>query len=175
MKNVFVVLVALTLFMACEAPVSDHSDEVIYRGMTVEKGSAPFLRQNALAKDDGTEPVVIAASSSETTVYGLVSEPDIYLAEGGEALPIGTWVGSLDGQPIEVSVEKGVILTFETMTTVTILAADNIIYIDGRGDAVAFSGTGVIETSEIFTQDNGYVTLVTTVQFAIGGEGTDPQ
>ena len=173
MKKLFVVLVALTLFMACEAPEQDQNQVLTYRGTPIELGTAPFVHENSLAKDEGKDPVVIAPSSAETTVYGLISEPEVYLAEGGEALPIGTWVGSLDGEPVEVSVKSEVTITFETLSTVTIIQADNMNYINANGDSIVFSGSGVITASALSTGADGSVMFITNVQFEIGQEGTD--
>ncbi len=175
MKNVIVVLVALTLFMACEAPMDEQKQDVItYRGQVVQSSPAPFLIPGGLAKDD-KGAVVISETSSELTVYGSQAEATVYLADGGEQLAEGTWVGSLADEPIEVSVGANLSIVFETLTEVTLLDADNISYIDETGQTVEISGTAVILTSEIITGTDGSVTLVTSAEFAIGGDGGDPQ
>ncbi len=173
MKNFVVVLVALALLISCEAPQPEKIEAATYRGQTVVTGSAPFLVQNGLAKDSKDE-VVISSSTAESTVYGLQDDEIVYLAVGGEKLPAGTWIGSIEEEPIEVSVPGGIRLTFVEPTTVTIIEADDMNYIDANGTVVVFSGSGVITTSEIWTGELGSVTLVTTVEFAIGTDGGDP-
>ena len=175
MKTLVIVLVALTLFMACEAPVPEQNEEnMSYRGRSVETVPAPFLVQNGLAKD-GKDGVVISESSADATVYGALADETVYLAVGGEELLQGTWIGSLSNEPIEVTVGKSLNIVFETLTEVTIIDADNISYIDVDGQSVLFSGSGVLTTTEISTGIDGSVTLISTVQFSIGDEGVDAQ
>jgi len=47
----------------------------------------------------------------------------------------------------------------------------DMIYIAANGTKVLFSGSGVITTTEISTGSNGFVTLISTAEFSIGGEG----
>ncbi len=173
MKITSVILLILILLVACENPGRTQGDQQVYQGQTVQTDKAPFLlNTNNLAKvSDGT--AIIEESSSDGTVYGLVDESTVYAAEGGEALPKDTWIDNLESDPVEVSLTSGLVITFEQLTTVTIIAAANVIYIDANGVEVIFSGNGVVTTLSISTGVDGAVTLISSAKFGIGGEGGD--
>ncbi len=170
--RVFVsVLLVLFLLVACESPQDTNDTQTLYKGRVVQDNRAPFLvNPNSLAKQtDGL--LIIDEEVSAGTVYGLEADTAVYAADGGETLPPETWIDNLSEEPIEVDVQAKLVITFETLTTVTLIDAEDVIYIDANGDEVEFSGTGVISTTEIETLKHGSVTLISTTKFAIGGEG----
>lgn len=187
MRITTIALLALALFIGCENPGETANEQRLYQGQTILTEKAPFLiNTNSLSKTPGAI-LVIDDAVAEGTVYGLETETNVYAAEGGEVLPVGTWVDNLDAEPIEVNLGSGLIISFAEPTTVTIIDAEELIYIDSNGEEVLFSGSGVITTSEIHTGDEDSdalgktstqsgvptTTLISSVKFAIGGEGGD--
>ncbi len=173
MKFTTLVLLAVSLFVGCENPGQSESAQKLYQGQIVETGKAPFLlNSNSLAKvSEGT--AIINETTAAGTVYGLVDGSVVYAASGGEVLPGDTWVDNLDSSAIEVSLTAGLVITFDQLTTVTIIESVNISYLDENGQELLFSGSGVITAMEISTGSDGSVTLISNVKFSIGGEGGD--
>ena len=181
MKKFLIILLSLFLIIACEAPVENQSEQSLYKGRTVELGKAPFLLNTSLAKkSDGI--AVISENTTEGTVFGLQSDDLVYAAEGGEVLPTGTWVGNQEDEAVEVFLGSSLVVSFEEASTVTLLDAKQVQYLDADGEEHIFSGSGVIEAVEIYTtkpwsnglgktSKNSSTTIITNVQFAIGGEG----
>jgi len=104
-------------------------------------------------------------------VYGLENDEEVYAAAGGEVLPEKTWVGNSASDPVKVSLTSNLTIKFETLSSVTIIDAIDMIYVDAHGDEIVFSGSGVISTTEISTGSGGFITLIATAEFSIGGEG----
>ena len=168
-----IVLLALILLIGCENPQNSDNDALLYKGKAVQDGRAPFLvDQNSLAKD-AAGTLVIEESSAAGTVYGLASDTYVYEAAGGEVLPKDTWVDNISAEPIEVGVTSELVLTFEELTTVTLIDAINVFYVDVNGDTLLFSGSGVVSTTEISTGLEGSVTLISSTKFSIGGDSGD--
>ncbi len=173
MRITTIVLLALILLIGCENPARTDLEQHLYQGQVVQSEKAPFLlNSNSLAKvSEGT--ATIDEAVAEGTVYGLQDEPTVYAAEGGEALPKDTWIDNQNSEPVEVSLTAGLVITFEQVTTVTIIDAVNVTYIDENGQEVLLTGSGVITTSEISTGSEGSVILISNTKFVIGGEGGD--
>ncbi len=171
MRTTTLVLLVLFLVIGCENPQDLSSEQTLYKGQVVQTGPAPFLENgNSLAKPN--ESVLVLAEEVPTgIVYGLDGDPGVYTAEGGEILPEKSWVGNDDGNPLEVTLTSKLAIKFDSLTKVTIVEALNIIYIDENGLEVVFSGNGVINTTDISTGTDGVAVLISTVEFAIGGEG----
>lgn len=185
MRFVSIILLSLLLIIGCESPGESQNEQSYYNGTEVELGKAPFLLNSSLAKKSAGA-VVISENSSTGTVFGLQTDARIYLSEGGEVLPEGTWIGNLQEEPVEAFIGSALILTFEEPTEVTLLDAKKVLYLDADGIEQIFSGSGVITTRKISTvkgkanglgkstSNNSSTTIVTPVTFSIGGEGTDP-
>ena len=171
MRITTIVVLALFLIIGCESPQDLSSDQALYKGQTVQHERAPFLLNgNSLSKDsDGI--LILDNEVPDGTVYGSEDDNTVYAADGGEILPAKTWVGNVSADPVEVSLTSNLIIKFSELTTVTILDAVDMIYIDVNGTQVLFSGSGVITTTEISTGSDGYVTLIASTEFSIGGEG----
>ena len=182
MRIVSIVLLTLFLIISCESPAESQNETSLYRGTTVELGKAPFLLNSSLAKKT-EKMVVISENSSEGTVFGLQSDDLVYAAEGGEVLPQGTWVGNQHDDPVEVYIGSSLTITFDEVTTVTLIDAKQVMYLDENGETQIFNGSGVISTQTIFTtkpwsnglgkgtSNNASTTLISPVAFGIGGEG----
>ena len=167
------VLLALFLIISCENPQDLSSEQSLYKGQVVQIGPAPFLHNgNSLAKD-GDGLCALAKEIPKGIVYGLENDPTAYAAEGGEILPIKSWVGNKDAKPLEVSLSSKLAIRYESLTKVTIVEALKMIYIDENGTEVLFSGSGIITTIGISTGSDGYVTLISSAEFSIGGDGGD--
>ncbi len=173
MRVSIILLLVAMIFMGCENPGEMDQATKIYQGQVVQTESAPFLlNTNNLAKiADGT--IIIEETTADGTVFGLQDETTVYAAEGGEALPADTWVDNVTGDPVEVSLGAGLVITFEQLATVTITDAINVSYIDVDGQIVLLSGSGVITTTEVTTGTDGSVTLLSDIKFGIGGDGGD--
>ena len=171
MRITAIVVLALVLFIGCESPQDLSSDQFLYKGQVIQNERAPFLLEgNSLSKDsDGI--LILGEDVPDGTVYGAEDDEAVYAAEGGEVLPPKSWVGNVGSDPVEVSLTSKLVIKFKELTHVTIVHASNIIYIDENGAKVLFSGNGVITTKEISTGSDGFVTLISTVEFSIGGEG----
>ncbi|MBL7026267.1 MAG: hypothetical protein ISR87_12525 [Candidatus Marinimicrobia bacterium] len=171
MRITTVVLLVLFLIIGCENPQDLSNEQTLYKGQVVQNGPAPFLQNgNNLAKD-GSGVLVLAEEIPNGIVYGLDGDPTVYTAEGGEILPIKSWVGNANENPLEVSLTSKVAIKFESLTKVTIVEALNMIYVDENGIEVLFSGSGIINTTDISTGTSGIAVLICTVEFSIGGEG----
>ncbi|NQV43163.1 MAG: hypothetical protein HQ506_12505 [Candidatus Marinimicrobia bacterium] len=171
MRITTVVLLVLFLIIGCESPQDLSSEQSLYKGQFIRNEPAPFLLNgNNLSKD--TEGILILDEEvPDGIVYGLKNDTEVYAAEGGEVLPKKSWIDNVGSDPVEVSLTSGLTITFETLTSVTIIDAQNMIYIDENGTTVVFSGSGVITTTEISTGSNGFATLICTGAFSIGEEG----
>ncbi|MBT3684011.1 MAG: hypothetical protein HOB70_10730 [Chloroflexi bacterium] len=173
MRITTVVVLALFLIISCENPQDLSNEQTIYKGQVVQNGPAPFLQNgNSLAKD-GIGLLALADEIPNGIVYGLDNDPTVYAAEGGEILPIKSWVGNENAKPLEVSLSSKLAIRFETLTKVTIVEALNMIYVDENGAQILFSGSGIITTTEISTGSEAYVTMISSAEFSIGGEGGD--
>lgn len=171
MRFLTLVIMALIFIVGCENPGESNAEQTLYKGQQIQTEAAPFLKQtNSLAKDSDAY-VLIDFSIAEGTVYGLIEDELVYAAVGGEGLPKGTWVDNLGSEPMQVSVSSGLVISFDTPTTVTLIDADHVIYVDENGMGVLFSGSGVITTSEISTGEEGSVTFISSTKFGIGGDG----
>lgn len=171
MRFTTVVLLAVLVIIGCENPQDLSSEHTLYKGRLILEERASFVQvSNSLSKDsDGL--LILGDELPEGTVYGLVSEEEVYAAAGGEVLPEKSWVGNANSEPVEVSLTSNLTLKFEILSTVTIIEAVDMIYIDADGDKIVFSGSGVITTTEISTGRNGRVTLLSSSEFSIGGGG----
>ncbi len=171
MRITTIVLLIMLFLVGCENPGESTDGQSLYLGQIVQTESAPFLlNTNSLAKASAGI-LIFEESVEEGTVYGLQADITVYGAKGGEVLPVGTWVDNQDSEPIEVNLTSGLIITFEKVTTVTLIDAVNVIYVDSAGQAILFSGTGIITSSEISTGSDGSVLLISSTKFGIGGEG----
>lgn len=171
MRFTLIILLAVSLFVGCESPQDTSSDQTLYKGRIVQEGPAPFLLNgNSLSKSsEGT--LTLDEEVPDGTVYGLKGDEEVYSAEGGEVLPEKSWVDNVSSDPVEVKLTSNLRMSFEVLTEVTIVDAIDMIYIDGSGNSVVFSGTGVVTTSAIVTGPEGQVTLICAVEFSIGEEG----
>ncbi len=171
MRITAIVVLALFLFIGCESPQDLSNEQTLYKGQVIQNERAPFLLEgNSLSKDsDGI--LILDEKVSDGTVYGLKDDETVYAAEGGEILPLKSWVGNISADPVKVSLTSNLVIKFEDLTSVTILDAVDMIYIAANGTKVLFSGSGVITTTEISTGSNGFVTLISTAEFSIGGDG----
>ena len=171
MRITAIVVLALFLFIGCESPQDLSNEQVFYKGQVVQNERASFvLDGNNLSKDlDGI--LILDEEVSDGTVYGLEDDETVYTAEGGEILPLKSWVGNISADPVKVSLTSNLVIKFEELTSVTILDAVDMIYIAANGSEVLFSGSGVITTTEISTGTDGFVTLISTTEFSIGGHG----
>jgi len=171
MRFTLILILALFLLMGCESPQDLSNEQALYKGQVVTNHRAPFLLNgNSLSKtSDGI--IILDEAVPDGTVYGLKNDDTVYLAEGGEVLPKKSWVDNVSSDPVEVSLTSNLVLTFVELTTVTIVEATDIIYVDENGDQVLFSGSGVITTTSISTGVDGFVTLISATEFSIGGEG----
>ena len=171
MRATLVVLLVASLFFACESPQDLSSEQNLYKGRVIQEGPAPFLLNgNSLSKDaDGI--IILDEEVPDGTVYGLKNDDAVYSADGGEVLPKKSWVANESSEPVEVSLTSNLTMTFVSLCEVTIVEAVDMVYTDANGDLVVFSGSGVITTTSISTGSDGLVTLISSVEFAIGGEG----
>ena len=166
-----IVLLALFLIISCENPQDLSNEQTLYKGQVVQSGPAPFLQNgNSLAKGDDAS-LSLADEIPSGIVYGLDNDPTVYTAEGGEILPIKSWIGNENENPLEVSLTSKLAIQFDSPTKVTVVEALNIIYVDVNGVEVLFSGSGLINTTEISTGIDGVAVLICTAEFSIGGEG----
>ena len=182
MRVVLIILVSLFLIISCESPVESQNDQGLYEGSETELGKAPFLLNGSLAKKS-EKIVVISENITDGTVYGLQNDDLVYSAEGGEILPLGTWVGNENEDPVEAYIGSSLIITFDEPTEVTLLDAKQVMYVDEDGLDQRFTGSGVITTTVIYTNkpwssglgkgtaNNSSTTIITNAVFGIGGEG----
>ena len=173
MRTTAVVLLSLLLMIGCESPQDLSQDQTLYQGRVVQNDRAPFLiAENSLAKaTDGL--VIIDASVVEGTVYGLEADTTVYAATGGEILPTETWIDNVSDDIVQVDLTSKSLIVFEDFTTVTVIDAIDMIYVNAEGEEVLFSGTGVITAIEISTKPGGSVTVLASTKFSIGGDGGD--
>ena len=168
-----ILLVVVMLFIGCENPGDLSQDFNTYQGRTVQTEPAPFLDTNGGMAKVTAGTLTISEDVTEGTVYGLDGDTTVYSAIGGEILSIGAWVDNQSEKPFEVSATSDLVITYEKVTTVTIIESLSIAYIDENGVTVPFTGSGVITTTEISTGSNGSVTLISSTKFGIGGDGGD--
>jgi len=171
MRITTIVLVALFLIIGCENPQDLSNEQTYYKGQIVQNERAPFLLNGHSLSKDSEGILILAEQVPEGIVYGLENDPEVYAAEGGEILPTKSWVGNLEEKPLEVSLTSKLSIWFESPTKVTIVDATDMIYIDQNGNVVVFSGSGLITATEISTGSDGFVTLISSAHFSIGGDG----
>ncbi|NQT62256.1 MAG: hypothetical protein HQ556_04790 [Candidatus Marinimicrobia bacterium] len=171
MRITTLVLLVLFLIIGCENPQDLSNERTLYKGQVVQNEPAPFLINGDNLAKGGTVHLTLAEEVPTGIVYGLDDDPTVYTAEGGEILPVKSWVGNVNENPLEVSLTSKLAIKFDTLTRVTIVEALNMIYVDENGTAVLFSGNGVINTTEISTGTDGIAVLICTAEFSIGGEG----
>ncbi len=173
MRFTSIVILALFVIIGCESPQDLSTEQSLYRGQVIQNERASFLLNgNSLSKDsDGL--LILDEEVPDGTVYGLKNDPNVYAAEGGEILPKNSWVDNVSSEPVEVSLTSKSTITFVTLTEITILESTDMKYIDENGAVVLFSGSGVIITTEILTGSDGFVTLISSTEFSIGGDGGD--
>ncbi len=171
MKMTTIILLVLFLIIGCENPQDLSSEQTLYEGQVIQDGPAPFLLNgNNLAKaSEGL--FIFAAEVPDGIVYGLENDPTVYTAQGGEMLPANSWVGNVKASPVEANLKAKASIKFDYLSTVTLIDADNIFYIDENGTKIVFSGNGVITATEIYTGSDGFTTLISTTKFSIGGDG----
>ena len=171
MRMIAIVLLSFLVIVSCENPQDQRAEISLYKGRVVQSVPAPFLVGGTSLSKVVEPSMVLDEEIPDGTVYGLRNDTTVYAAQGGEVLPKKSWVDNTSSDPVQVSVSGGLIITFEHLTEVTILTASEMIYIAANGDEVLFSGSGVITASAISTGSEGHVTLISTVEFAIGSDG----
>ncbi|MCF7822738.1 MAG: hypothetical protein K9N35_01055 [Candidatus Marinimicrobia bacterium] len=182
MRIIVIVLLSVFLMTGCENPMEPASESSSYMGKMVQDTEAPFLLNNGnLAKiSDGF--VVISEHSAEGTVFGSQDNDVVYAAKGGEILPTNTWIGTQNASAYQFEVAPKVVVRFKVLTTVNLIGADNVTYLDENGQEVLFSGDGTIVTSAISTKKSSAsklgktstqigVVIVADVECKIGGDG----
>lgn len=175
MRFALVVLLAVSLFIGCESPQDLSNEQTLYKGRVVLQERAPFVIDgNSLSKDsDGL--LILDETVPDGTVYGLKNDDEVYAAEGGEVLPKKSWVDNVSNEPVEVSVTADMTISFEAPTQVTIVGAVDVTYIDVNGIEVVFTGSGVVEATQISTGSDGLLTIIVTAEFSIGGDDGENQ
>ena len=178
-----ILILSVLFLVSCENPMESTSEQSLYKGEIVQTEKAPFLvNENSLAKTT-TAHVVISDLVNEGTVYGLQTNAAVYAATGGEVLPTNTWIANQNSAPIEVGLSPKLVITFNELSTVTLIGADGYVYVNAEGKKVSFTGDGTITTTEIYTKGNNGLgkpsstavppVLITEKPFAIGGDGGD--
>ncbi len=174
-KLVLLVLsLAFLLVVGCDQPITQAGGVIVYHGIQVKRGPAPFILNAPKGiRAKGANPdAELESNPSDGTVYGLQTDStNVYLAQGGEQLPGGTWIDNAYGNVFTTTLFANSTLTFSGLQTVTLIDPVNTTYLDANNTWVAVSTTQTVTTQAVATGENGSTDVETTGPVGIGGGG----
>ena len=174
-KLIFLTIGFVVLWvMGCDQPVTPIEGELVYHGIQVKEGPAPFiLNASKGVRAKGAFPdAELESNPNNGTVYGLQSDSsNVYLAQGGEQFPGGTWIDNAYGDVFTTTLFANSTLTFSGLQTVTLIDPVNTTYLDANNNWVAVSSTQTVTAQAVATGDAGSADVETTGPVGIGGGG----
>lgn len=176
MKKLILLTLGLVFLyvVGCDQPITQPEGALVYHGIQVKEGPAPFiLNVSKGVRAKGTSPdAELESSPSDGTVYGLQTDStNVYLAQGGEQLPGGTWIDNAYGNVFTTTLFANSTLTFSGLQTVTLIDPVNTSYMDANNTWVPVSTTQTVTAQAVATGENGSTDVETTGPVGIGGGG----
>jgi len=166
MKNILnLFILALVLFLGRQSNNSSQPQEILtYHGKVVVESAAPWLAK-------GIEPAgKIEENPPSYTVYGQVNDTNVYLAQGGEQLPIGAWTDQVLEDIYTVTLFQSSSITFETLTLVMLVDAVGCQYLDANNEWITVDSDMTVYVKAIVTGDDGSCIISTNKKCGFGDD-----
>lgn len=176
MKKYFSLFASMMIvFFACELDLVNHSQVITYCGKTVIETPAPFLINGDGALNRGSNSVgQIENSPPAGTVYGHENDPDnVYLSQGGEQLPKGSWSDQTYQELYSTSLYRNSSITFNELTLVTITSGNSCQYLDNNGIWNTVGNNITIYVKAVRTDEDGSCQVTTNAKGVYNTRGGD--
>lgn len=170
MKKHILILGIILLIVGCQS-INQQDRILYYKGLQVSESAPDFLHpgQRVAARGE-TSGGQLDQTLPYGTVYGCVCDPDnVYLAQGGETLPPGTWSDQLYQETYTLYVSGNTSVSFNTTTMVDVQNPIDTYVMDSDGNWTNLSSGGTIQTTAIKTGQNGSCSLSVSTMCDIGG------
>ena len=168
----------LILFIAGCQSINNQQDQVLYfKGIQVSESVPDFLHNDQrVAARGAVGGVQLDQTLPYGTVYGCVCDPDnVYLAQGGETLPPGTWSDQLYQDNYTIHVSGNTSVAFNTATTIEIQNPLDTYYQDSDGNWSPVLNNSIVQSTGIKTGQDSSCSLTINILCNVGPIGDDDE
>ena len=164
----------LILLIACNSKLTQPENKPLtYNGIVVSESTPAFLSSDGITRSTNSSGQ-IENDPPYGTVLGHENDPDnVYLAQGGEILPSGSWADQMFQAIYSTTLYGNTIAEFANTTTVTILNPIDCYYLNSIGNWVQVSSSQTVQTTVVKTGLNGSCTIQSNTLASIGNGGID--
>ena len=162
------VVVSFILFTSCDLNL-DNEQSLTYKSESIAVNPAPWLLNNSLNRGEDHK-IEIDNPAVAATVYGNESDPNVYLAVGGEKLPNGSWVDNIDQLTYVTHIKNNAFIKLEFPVEIQLINPVETYYLSESEEWVNISAGSSVYASAIKTGNSGSCTLISTVMISEPGD-----
>jgi len=174
-RSLLSLFLVLGVFFGCEDAIDQKQEPLTYQGKVVLETTPSFIFSGKGVAAKGVAPnAELEISPPYGTVYGHASQPEnVFLAQGGELLPNGSWVDQVFHDVYVTTLFSNGVISFDDPTTIVITGAAQCKYLNEDGQWVPIHGAATVTAKGVATGPNGTTTIETTSRINMGHGGTN--